>query len=239
MDNHLSLRNKLDNLVKDGRSGIVALCGDAGAESGLDYIAYFHSLDIVYVVRSEFGREYFDADANSFVTKTLREFSARQDHIPLAELGVGESQFLESALSELLWDMTHDDGDVPDDFDEPATLARAGLPDPAPVTADQGYWAFTLFGLGGLESDILRFRELLLAKSPFSAAGNGFSLGSYLDETDRKVYVLNRQCDDIITDDETGEQYPVYFFEPVLANCDWRTLYARARTMIYLNAGNK
>lgn len=68
MNNNLSLRNKLEKLVNASRSGIVALSGDTNTENGLDYIAYFHSLGIVYVVRSEIGSEYFDADATGFVT---------------------------------------------------------------------------------------------------------------------------------------------------------------------------
>ena len=224
MDNKPSLRNTFDNLVNSGRSGVVALCGDTDAENGLDYIAYFHSLGVVYVVRAEFGNEYFDADSNSFVTRTLNEFSARQDRHTLAELGLTESEFLEKALSKLQWDMTHE---LPDPESE--------FTDPVPETIGDGYWAFTLFGLGGLESDIRRFHELLLGEGRFTVAGNGFSLGWCLDETDRRVYVLSRQRDDIITDDETGKQCPVFFYTPILDNYDWRTLYAKARTSIYLN----
>lgn len=227
-----SLRRTFDTLVKSGRSGLVALCGDPNLENGLEYIIYFHNLNTVYISYGDGGSKYFDANAQGLLTRALADFAGRTDALTLAELGRGESEFLQTELSSLLWYMVHDDANIPDCYDESKKLGQDGL-----VAPDSEYvdGAFTLFGSGDLEIDIDHFRQLALNDGEFSVDGLLFSLGSRQDDDGKTVYKLGYSCADTITDDDTGEQFPVLRFNYVLHDYDWRVLYARTRAFVKLN----
>ena len=224
-----SLRRTFDTLVKSGRSGLVALCGNPNLENGLEYIIYFHSLNTVYISH-DWGSEYFDADAQGLLTRAWENFAGRTDALTLAELGQDESSFLRGELAGLLWHMVHDDADIP--YDESEKLGQDGLAAPDSEYVDE---CFTLFGSVDLETDIDHFRQLALSDGEFSVDGLLFSLGSGQDDDGKTVYALDYSSGDTITDDDTGEQFPVLRFNYVLSNYDWRVLYARTRSFIKLN----
>lgn len=226
-----SLRRTFDTLVKSGRSGLVTLCGNPNLENGLEYIIYFHSLNTVYISH-DWGSEYFDADARGLLTRALENFVGRTDALTLAELGQNESSFLRGELAGLLWHMVHDDADIPDFYDEQDGLNNNGLTAPESEYVDE---SFSLFGSGDLETDIDRFRQIALSDGEFSVGGLEFSLESTQDDDGKTVYALDYSSADTITDDDTGEQFPVLRFNYVLSNYDWRVLYARTRAFVKLN----
>ncbi len=159
------LKESLDSLVAAGRSGLVALCGDSAVESSLEYMIYFHCLGIIYIVHGDMFSEYFDSDATSFLERALSEFSNRSDYLSLSAIDRSETEFLDVALSGLLWHMTHAERDADDFLSETETLARLRLHDPESLEIVQPVDTFTLFGKGSLERDILRFTSSFSARA--------------------------------------------------------------------------
>ena len=182
--------------------------------------------------------EYFNSDAALFTERALSYFSNRSDYLSLSSIDRSETEFLDVALSDLLWHMTHAERDADDFLSETETLARLGLHDPESLEIVQPVDTFTLFGKGSLERDILRFHELLLNRSGFSVLGQRFSLGSGTDENGETVYLLSLEHPDTFVDDATGESIPVVSTEIVLSDSDWRGLYARTRSFISGNFGS-
>lgn len=237
-----SLLSIADNLIKTDRSGLIALCGDSALAPGLKYVVYFHSLGIVCVCHGDKGTEYFDSNARGFLECTVKKFSDCPDCQTIADVSIDEKAFLKSALARLLWDMTHDDSDVPDCSDEEERLSKAGL---------QSIWAqdscydsfvddtYTLFGSGDLEKDIEEFEYLVNAEKDFTVACQGFSLGSVFEASESMIYILGRHSLEIYVDETTGEKIPITRVIETLSSYDWRTLYARTRTFIYWNYVNQ
>lgn len=179
--------------------------------------------------------ECFYAGATHSVTRVLEEFSVRDDMLDIVDLGMDETAFLAEDLASLLWEMAHDDDFAYSD-EEFEWLANAGLEDPYPLSIVPEFLTFTIFEETDLESDIKHFYNLLMSSEHFSLVGNEFCLGSYVDdESDVTVFMLYRSFIETFTDEETGESVPITRETPILGDGEWRTLYARARTFIYLN----
>ena len=226
--------SKLDNLIKDGRSGIVAICGNPENRDTLEFMVYFHSLGAVFI-HCEWQDQYFDADAARLVAQATNEFENRQDKFDPAEAGINESDFLRKELGSLLWHMTHDDEDIPDGVEETEWLGRAGLQAPDSLVYDPCDENDTIFGSADLETDIAHFGDLAKTGGDFSVAGHDFSLDSDLDDNGKTVYRLGRIFPDFLIDDATGERIPFKRVETYLHNYDWRNLYARTRIFITQN----
>lgn len=150
------LKNKLDSLVNNNRSGIVAICGSPADRDTLEYMLYFRSLGIVYIVHGDWGSEYFDASAAGVLDRALNKFADRQDYLSAADLDRDETAFLKDELDSLLWHMVHDEADIPDCNDDSDAYYPTAFPAPA---------TFTLCGGTDLESDIERFREVVFGNS--------------------------------------------------------------------------
>lgn len=242
MNNDTSLLSIADNLISAGRSGLIALCGDPAVEAGLKYIAYFHSLGIVYVSHGDEGTEYFDSKGRGFLENAVKEFSDCPDCLTVADVAIDEKEFLKSALARLLWDMSHDETEVPACADEEKKLSEAGLRSIQALDADNISFvdeSFTLFGGGDLEKDIEEFEYRVNGEKDFTVAGQGFSLGSVFDASEFMIYTLGRHCSEVYVDETTGEKVPVTRVLETLSSYDWRTLYARARTFIHWNYVNR
>lgn len=237
-----SLLSIADNLIKTDRSGLIALCGDPAPELDLKYIVYFHSLGIVYFSRGDRGTEYFDSNARVFLERSIKDFSDCPDCQTVADVAIDENAFLKSALARLLWDMTHDETDVPSSSDEEKNLSKAGLRSIRELDADRISFvddAFTLFGSGDLEKDIVEFEYRMNEEQDFTVANQGFSLGSVFEASESMLFILGRHYSEIFVDEATGEKVSVTRVVETLSSYDWRTLYARARTFIYWNYVNQ
>lgn len=237
-----SLLSIADNLIKTGRSGLIALCGDPTPELDFKYIVYFHSLGIVYISRGDRGTEYFDSNARVFLGRSVKDFSDCPDCQTVADVTIDEKAFLKSALARLLWDMTHDESDIPSCSDEEKSLSKVGLRSIWALDSDKVSFVddtFTLFGSGDLEKDIEDFKYQVNAEKDFSVAGQSFSLGSIFEASESMLYILGRHCPEIFDDEATGERVSVTRVVETLSSYDWRTLYARARTFIYWNYVNQ
>ena len=140
-ENHL--RSTLNSLLSARRSGVIALCGDPGVENGLSYMIYFSVLEIIYIVRADWGCEYFDVSSKGLLARALDEFAAREDTYTLAELGIDETHFLRTELNDLLWHMAHDECEAPGNFN----MGRLVFHGPS----------YTLFGSGDLETDLEQY----------------------------------------------------------------------------------
>ena len=121
MATNLNIREKLNRLVAEGKSGVLALFDASDSASGYDYIVYLHSLDIVYVVDSiSEASGYFDCTDNHSLNRWVVSFADRENAISLNDVGEDEQIFLNSVTNDLLWHMTHEwelgedeqDGDV-------------------------------------------------------------------------------------------------------------------------------
>ena len=138
-------RSTLNTLISARRSGVVAICGDPGVENGLSYMIYFPVLEIIYIVRADWGSEYFDIDCGNWLAQALGEFAVRQDTYTLTELGIDETHFLRTELNSLLWHMAHDESEAPRNFNMDRLVFR-----------DSSY---TLFGSGDLETDLEQYHK--------------------------------------------------------------------------------
>lgn len=242
MYKNTSLLSIADNLIKTNRSGLIALCGDPVHDNGLNYMVYFHSLGIVYISHGDRGTEYFDSNSRFFLERSVKGFSDCQDCQTAADVAIDEKAFLKSALARLLWYMTHDESDIPSCSEEEENLSKAGLRSIRALDADGISFvddAFTLFGSGDLEKDIEEFECRMNGEQDFTVANQGFSLGSVFDASESMLYILGRHCPEIYFDETTGEKVPVTRVVETLSSYDWRTLYARVRTIIYWNYFNQ
>ena len=238
MYSNSSLLSIADNLISAGRSGLIALCGDPAVEAGLKYITYFHSLGIVYVSHGDGGTDYFDSKGRGFLENAVKEFSECADCRVVGDVDIDERAFLKSALARLLWDMSHDETEVPACADEEKTLSEAGLRSIRALDEDKISFVdetFTLFGSEDLEKDIEEYEDRVNGEKDFTVAGQGFSLRSVFEASESMIYTLGRHCSEVYVDETTGEKVPVARVVETLSSYDWRTLYARARTFIYWN----
>lgn len=227
-----------DNLIKTGRSGLIALCGDPSRESDLKFIVYFHGLGIIYIGHGHSGTEYFDSNARGFLERAIKEFTHCPDCHIASDVAIDEDAFLKSSLAQLLWDMTHNESDVPNLSMEEERLSNAGLQSISALDSDNVSFvndSFTLFGSGDLEKDIEEFEWLVNVEKDFNVAGQGFSLGSVYDASEFMLFILGRHCQEIYVDETTGQEVHITRVVETLSCYDWRTLYARARTFIYWN----
>ena len=242
MYDNRSLLSIADNLISAGRSGLIALCGNPALEIDLKYIVYFHSLGIVYICRGESGTEYFDSKVQGYLERAVEEFSECADCRVVGDVDIDERAFLKSALARLLWDMSHDETEVPACADEEKTLSEAGLRSIRALDEDKISFVdetFTLFGSEDLEKDIEEFEDRVNGEKDFTVAGQVFSMGSVFEASEAMIYFLGRQCTETYVDETTGEKVPVTRVVETLSSYDWRTLYARARTFISWNYNDR
>lgn len=221
----LNIREKLNRLVAEEKSGVLALFDAADSAAGYDYIVYLHSLDMVYVVDSiSEASGYFDSSDAQSLNRWVAPFADRENAISLNDVGEDEQIFLNSVTNDLLWHMSHEweldedeqDGDVCEIADD--------CPD-----AD-----FTLGFADTLERDIKTFRELIVCDGDFSVCG--VKVGVYqVGDNDEKSYYFVECYDEIFTDEDTNESLTVERHRIILELNDWRTLYAKARTYLWQN----
>ena len=221
----LNIREKLNRLVAEGKSGVLALFDAADSAAGYDYIVYLHSLDMVYVVDSvSEASGYFDSDDTHSLNRGVAPFADRENAISLNDVGEDEQIFLNFVTNDLLWHMSHEweldedeqDGDVCEIADD--------CPD-----VD-----FTLGFADTLECDVKMFRELIACGGDFSVCG--VKVGVYqVGDDDEKSYYFVECYDEIFTDEETNEFLTVERHRIIFELNDWRTLYAKARTYLWQN----
>ena len=221
----LKIREKLNRLVAEGKSGVLALFNAADSAAGYDYIVYLHSLDMVYVVDSvSEASGYFDSSDAQSLNRWIAPFADRENAISLNDVGEDEQIFLNSVTNDLLWHMAHEweldedeqNGDVCEIADD--------CPD-----AD-----FTLGFADTLECDIKMFRDLMTSGGDFSVCG--VKVGVYqVGDDDEKSYYFVECYDEIFTDEDTNESLTVERHRIIFEFNDWRRLYAKARTYLWHN----
>ncbi len=225
MTTNLNIREKLNRLVAEEKSGVLALFDASDSAAGYDYIVYLHSLDMVYVVDSvseESG--YFDSTGTHSLNMWVASFADRESAISLNDVGEDEQIFLNSVTNDLLWHMTHEWELGEDEQDADVHLTVSDCPD-----AD-----FTLGLADTLECDIKMFRDLMTSGVDFSVCGvkvRAYQAG----DDDEKSYHFVECYDEIFTDEDTNESVTVERRRIILELNDWRTLYAKARTYLWHN----
>ena len=91
----LNIREKLNRLVAEGKSGVLALFDAADSAAGYDYIVYLHSLSIVYVVDSvSEASGYFDSSDAQSLNRWVAPFADRENAISLNDIAADENIFL-------------------------------------------------------------------------------------------------------------------------------------------------
>ena len=181
MTTNLNIREKLNRLVAEGKSGVLALFDAADSAAGYDYIVYLHSLDMVYVVDSiSEALGYFDSTDNHSLNRWVASFADRENAISLNDVGEDEQIFLNSVTNDLLWHMTHEWELDADELDGDVHLTVSDCPD-----AD-----FTLGFADTLECDIRMFRDLMTSGGDFSVCG--VKVGAYLvgDDDEKSYYFV-------------------------------------------------
>ena len=109
MATNLNIREKLNRLIAEEKSGVLALFDVADSAAGYDYIVYLHSLDMVYVVDSvSEALGYFDSSNAKSLNRWVAPFADRENAISLNDIGEDEQIFLNSVTNDLLWHMTHE-----------------------------------------------------------------------------------------------------------------------------------
>ena len=227
MVTNLNIREKLNRLVAEEKSGVLALFDASDSESGYDYdyIVYLHSLDMVYWVDSASEESgYFDSTSTHCLNKWVASFADRENAISLNDVGEDEQIFLNSVTNDLLWHMTHEWELGEDEQDADVHLIVYDCPD-----AD-----FTLGFADTLECDIKMFRDLMTSGVDFSVCGvkvRAYQAG----DDDEESYHFAECYDEIFTDEDTNESVTVERYRIILELNDWRTLYAKARTYLWHN----
>ena len=94
MATSLNIREKLNRLVAEKKSGVLALFNAADSAAGYDYIVYLHSLDMVYVVDSiSEASGYFDSTDTHSLSRWVASFADRGNAISLNDVGEDEQIF--------------------------------------------------------------------------------------------------------------------------------------------------
>lgn len=225
MATNLNIRERLNRLVAEGKSGVLALFDAANSAAGYDYIVYLHSLDMVYAVDSiSEASGYFDSSDAQSLNRWVAPFADRENAISLNDVGEDEQIFLNSVTNDLLWRMTHEWGLDEDEQNGDVCEIADDCPD-----AD-----FTLGFADTLECDIKTFRELIACGGDFSVCG--VKVGVYqVGDDDEKSYYFVECYDEIFTDEDTNESLTVERHRIIFEFNDWRTLYAKARTYLWQN----
>ena len=225
MTTNLNIREKLNRLVAEGKSGVLALFNASDSAAGYDYIVYLHSLDMVYVVDSiSEASGYFDSTDTHSLNRWVAFFADRENAISLNDVGEDEQIFLNYVTNDLLWHMTHEWELGEGEQDADVHLNVSDCPD-----AD-----FTLGFADTLECDIKMFRDLIACGGDFSVCG--VKVGAYLvGDDDEKSYYFVECYDEIFTDEDTNESLTVERHRIIFELNDWRTLYAKARTYLWQN----
>lgn len=222
---NLNIREKLNRLVAEGKSGVLALFDAADSAAGYDYIVYLHSLDMVYVVDSiSEASGYFDSTDTHSLNRWVASFADRENAISLNDIGEDEATFLNSVTNDILWHMTHEWELDEDEQDADVHLTVSDCPD-----VD-----FTLGFADTLECDVKMFRDLMTSGGDFSVCG--VKVGAYqVGDDDEKSYYFVESYDDIFTDEDTNESLTVERHRIIFELNDWRRLYAKARTYLWQN----
>ena len=225
MTTNLNIREKLNRLAAEEKSGVLALFDASDSAAGYDYIVYLHSLDMVYVVDSiSEVSGYFDSTDTHSLNRWVASFADRENAISLNDIGEDEQIFLNSVTNDLLWHMTHEWELGEDEQDADVHLNVSDCPD-----AD-----FTLGFADTLECDIKTFRELIACGGDFSVCGVKVGVYQVGDDDEKSFYFV--ECyDEIFTDEDTNESLTVERHRIILELNDWRTLYAKARTYLWQN----
>ena len=221
----LNICEKLNRLVAEEKSGVLALFDASDSAAGYDYIVYLHSLGIVYVVDSiSEASGYFDSTDTHSLNRWVAFFADRENAISLNDVGEDEQIFLNYVTNDLLWHMTHEWELGEGEQDADVHLNVSDCPD-----AD-----FTLGFADTLECDIKMFRDLIACGGDFSVCG--VKVGAYLvGDDDEKSYYFVECYDEIFTDEDTNESLTVERHRIIFELNDWRTLYAKARTYLWQN----
>lgn len=225
----LNIREKLNRLGAEGKSGVLALFNAADSAAGYDYIVYLHSLDMVYVVDSvSEASGYFDSGDAQSLNRWIAPFADRENAISLNDVGEDEQIFLNSVTNDLLWHMTHE-WELGEELDEDEQDADVHL-----TVSDCPVADFTLGFADTLECDIKMFRDLMTSGGDFSVCG--VKVGAYqVGDDDEKSFYFVECYDEIFTDKDTNESLTVERHRIILELNDWRTLYAKARTYLWHN----
>ena len=229
MATNLNIREKLNRLVAEEKSGVLALFNAANSAAGYDYIVYLHSLGIVYVVDSiSEASGYFDSTDTHSLNRWVASFADRENAISLNDVGEDEQIFLNSVTNDLLWHMTHEWG-LDEELDEDEQNG-----DVCEIADDCPDTDFTLGFADTLECDIKMFRDLMTSGGDFSVCG--VKVGAYqVGDDDEKSYYFVECYDEIFTDEDTNESLTVERHHIIFELNDWRTLYAKARTYLWQN----
>ena len=221
----LNIREKLNRLVAEGKSGVLALFDAADSAAGYDYIVYLHSMDMVYVADSiSEASGYFDSSDAQNLNRWVAPFADRENAISLNDVTEDEHIFLNSVTNDLLWHLTHEWELDEDEQDADVHLAVSDCPD-----AD-----FTLGFADTLECDIKTFCELIACGGDFSVCGVKVGVYQVGDDDEKSFYFV--ECyDEIFTDEDTNESLTVERHRIFFEFNDWRRLYAKSRTYLWQN----
>lgn len=228
------LKKRISELRCSGESGIIAMCADPGANRNDEEFyqkhqsaVYLAALDMVYT-RSNWGSAYWKADAYENLGSELMDIAGSTDACTAESLGYTEKEYLDEQLSSIVWDMAHDSFECPDLDDDYGPDYYLKFP-------GSGLERLFLTGADSLESDIRAFRALADTDSTVTVNGNRYGVRTYEsgDCPGRKVYELYKVVPEDLFDEESGETVPVERYIGVLATLDWRTLYAKSRSMFY------
>lgn len=225
MGTSLSIRERLNRLVAEKKSGVLALSNSADSAVAYDFMVYLHSLDMVYVEDSiSEVSEYFNSGNTQSLNRWIATFSDRENTLSLNDIGEDEHIFLNFVTNNLLWHMTHEWELDEDEQDADVHLIANDCPD-----AD-----FTLGFADTLECDIKIFRDLITYGGDFSVCG--VKVGVYQsDDDDERLFYFVECYDEIFTDEETNESMKIERHQILFALKDWRTLYAKARAYLWHN----
>ena len=222
-----TLYNRLQTLIAENKSGIVALCRGHKTADSLEYIVYFHSLGYVKVVK-DYIPCYFLASMEKELQSELKYFSDRDDYLSLSEVGIEEEHFLDTVINSILWDMAQEIGTV-----DPYDIINDKWQIPGRIKNWNAYREFTLGLADTIEGDIEAFRTCLKNKSRIPSHGKEFQVGLLYDDY-ISTLVLSEWVWENFKDDETGEEYPIEYTRRLL-ECyhNWRVLYAKFRLAYY------
>ena len=227
MSNIKTLYNRLQTLITENKSGIVALCRGHETADSLEYMVYFHSLGYVKVVQDHMSC-YFMASIEKKLQRELKYFSDRDDYLSLSEIGIEQEHLLDTAINSMLWDMAHELGTI-----DPDEILKDKWQIPRRIENWGAYREFTLGLADTIEGEIDAFRTYLKNKSRISSHGKEFQVGLIYDDY-TSTFVLREWVWETFKDDDTGKEYQIERTRPLL-QCyhNWRALYAKFRLAYY------
>ena len=220
-------KTRLNSLIENGKSGIVAYYDDDAV------VVWVDPLKTIYA-QQEVCDSYRECATAADAERFLACYAGRTDSYPDSVLAdpEKEKEYLSDSMWSLLWAMAND-------YESYEWLID--MPD-IPEVDFKRFESVSVMGAETVEKDIAGFLQLVREAGEFSVSLiNGKTetfhvSGDYPDDGDGRVYALFKTCPEPFSDESTGETVTVDRYGLIIRAYSVAVLYAKARELVAATA---